>query len=168
MTAHSASQYDFGNKPLAYEELAGALHALLSGERDLIANAANTAALIYAALPDINWCGFYFLHDTELVLGPFQGQPACVRIALGRGVCGTAAAQRITQIVADVSEFPGHIACDAASRSELVVPLLRTAATGHLQLLGVLDIDSPLVARFDNADARGVERLAQLLVDSLG
>ena len=168
MTAHSASQYDFGNKPLAYEELAGALHALLSGERDLIANAANTAALIYAALPDINWCGFYFLHDSELVLGPFQGQPACVRIALGRGVCGTAAALRTTQVVADVHKFPGHIACDAASRSELVVPLLRTAAAGQPPLLGVLDIDSPLVARFDNADARGVERLAHLFIDSLG
>ena len=168
MTAHSVGHFDFSNTALAYDELAGALRALLCGETDLIANAANTAALIYSALPRINWCGFYFLRDAELVLGPFQGQPACVRIALGRGVCGTAAAQRSTQIVADVHEFPGHIACDAASRSELVVPLLRAGVTGQLQLLGVLDIDSPLVARFDSADARGVERLAQLFIASLG
>ncbi|HUL18252.1 MAG TPA: GAF domain-containing protein [Steroidobacteraceae bacterium] len=156
---HAARRHDFRDKPRAYEELARELGALLCGERDTIANAANTAALIFGALPQVNWAGFYFLRDGELVVGPFQGQPACVRIALGRGVCGTAAAERRTLIVPDVHEFPGHIACDAASRSEIVVPLVSGST-----LLGVLDIDSPQKARFDAADAAGLERLAALFV----
>jgi L-methionine (R)-S-oxide reductase len=157
--SHAAQRHDFRDKPRAYEHLARELGALLAGERDPIANAANTAALLFGALPQVNWVGFYFLKDQELVVGPFQGQPACVRIALGRGVCGTAAAERRTLIVPDVHEFPGHIACDAASRSEIVVPLLSGGA-----LLGVLDIDSPQTARFDAADAAGIERLAGLFV----
>jgi L-methionine (R)-S-oxide reductase len=132
---------------------------LLSGEQDFIANAANTSALLFDALPDINWAGFYLLREGELVVGPFQGKPACVRIALGKGVCGTAAATRKTIVVRDVHEFPGHIACDAASQSEIVVPLLRDDV-----LLGVLDIDSPSIARFDDVDRRGIERLATLFV----
>jgi L-methionine (R)-S-oxide reductase len=128
----------------------------------LVANAANTAALIFDALPDLNWAGFYFLRADELVVGPFQGKPACVRIALGKGVCGTAAVERKTIIVPDVESFPGHIACDAASRSEIVVPLI---ADG--KLLGVLDIDSPRLARFDQGDARGLERLAALFLDNI-
>lgn len=152
---YTASAYDFHDKPAGYARLAQELAALLAGESDLIANAANTAALLFGALPEVNWAGFYFLREGELVVGPFQGRPACVRIALGRGVCGTAAAQRRTLVVPDVHEFPGHIACDAASRSELVVPLI---AGG--ELLGVLDIDSPRPGRFDAADARGLESLA--------
>jgi L-methionine (R)-S-oxide reductase len=149
------ARYDFADKNADYERLAADLAALLAGERDLIANAANTAALLYEALPDLNWAGFYFLKDGELVVGPFQGRPACVRIALGNGVCGTAARRRETIVVPDVHAFPGHIACDAASRSEIVVPLV----TGG-KLLGVLDIDSPRLARFDEADRRGIELLA--------
>ncbi|HVT37181.1 MAG TPA: GAF domain-containing protein, partial [Nevskiaceae bacterium] len=143
------------DKPALYDELALQARALFEGERDRIANAANLSALIWHALPQLNWAGCYFFDGRELVLGPFQGKPACVRIAIGKGVCGTAAAQRATQIVADVHAFPGHIACDAASRSEIVVPLLRS----H-ELLGVLDLDSPVLGRFDDADARGLERLA--------
>src|SRR5512142_729880 len=157
--SHAAQRHDFRDKPRAYEHLAQELGALLAGERDTIATAANTAALLFAALPRVNWAGFYFLKDGQLVVGPFQGRPACVRIALGRGVCGTAAAERRTLIVADVHEFPGHIACDAASRSEIVVPLMSGTT-----LLGVLDIDSPQKARFDAADAAGLERLAALFV----
>ena len=137
-----------------YQSLAEELAALLSGERDLIANTANTGALLFHRLPDVNWVGFYFCRGNELVLGPFQGKPACVRIAVGRGVCGTAAARRETVVVPDVHAFPGHIACDAASRSEIVVPVV----DGD-RLLGVLDVDSPLVGRFDAADARGLERV---------
>jgi len=136
------------------------LEALLAGERDLIANAANLAALIYHGLPDLNWAGFYFRQGGELVLGPFQGKPACVRIPLGSGVCGTAALRAATVLVPDVHEFPGHIACDPASRSELVVPLLESG-----EVLGVLDLDSPLVGRFDEVDQTGCERLAALYVD---
>jgi L-methionine (R)-S-oxide reductase len=147
---------------LSYEELALQARGLLDGERDPVANAANLAALIWHSLPDLNWCGFYFLKDRELVLGPFQGKPACVRIALGKGVCGTAAAARATQVVADVHAFPGHIACDSASNSEIVVPLLRGGA-----VLGVLDLDSPKLARFDDADRAGLERLASIWVESL-
>ena len=158
-----AGQYDFANKPQAYAELASALSGLLAGERDFVANAANTCALIYDALPNLNWAGFYFMKAGELVVGPFQGKPACVRIPLGRGVCGAAAAQQRTQLVRDVHAFPGHIACDAASNSEIVVPLLRGS-----ELLGVLDIDSPLLARFDEQDQRGLERLARIFVESLG
>ena len=156
---HTARHYDFRDKPADYARLAQDLSALLAGESDLIANAANTAALIFAALPEVNWAGFYFLRGGELVLGPFQGQPACVRIALGRGVCGAAAVERRTLVVPDVHKFPGHIACDAASRAEIVVPIIDTGA-----LLGVLDIDSPRPDRFDDVDARGLEALAGLFV----
>ena len=159
---YKAKRYEFRDKAADYGQLARELASLLSGERDAIANAANTAALIFDALPEINWAGFYFLGNDELVVGPFQGKPACVRIAVGKGVCGTAAAQRKTIIVRDVDQFPGHIACDTASRSEIVVPLL----AGE-RLLGVLDIDSPRVARFDDADARGLEKLAAVFVSSL-
>jgi L-methionine (R)-S-oxide reductase len=143
-----------------YRELAAQLASLLAGETDLIANAANTAALIYNGLPDLNWAGFYFRHGAELVLGPFQGKPACVRIPVGKGVCGTAAARGATVLVADVHAFPGHIACDPASRSELVVPLIEAGG-----VLGVLDLDSPLLARFDTADQQGCERLIALFLD---
>jgi L-methionine (R)-S-oxide reductase len=127
-----------------------------------VANAANTSALIFDALPDLNWTGFYFLKNDELVVGPFQGKPACVRIALGKGVCGTAAVERRTIVVPDVEAFPGHIACDAASRSEIVVPLI-----AGRELLGVLDLDSPKPARFDAGDARGLERLAAIFLDNI-
>lgn len=146
-------------KPELYRELAGQLAGLLHGERDGLANAANTAALIYQGLPGLNWAGFYFLKGGELVLGPFQGKVACVRIGLGKGVCGTAAAKRKTLVVADVADFPGHIACDHASRSEVVVPLVKSG-----RLVGVLDLDSPDPARFDRADAEGLEALAELFL----
>jgi L-methionine (R)-S-oxide reductase len=163
---YTPKRYEFRNKDADYASLAEELVGLLTGEQDFIANAANTSALVFDALPDINWAGFYFLRDGglrggELVVGPFQGKPACVRIPLGKGVCGTAAATRKTIVVRDVHEFPGHIACDAASQSEIVVPLLRGD-----ELLGVLDIDSPLIGRFDDADRRGIERLATLFVSS--
>ena len=151
------------SKAHAYADLASQLRGLVGGERDIIANAANTAALIFNLLPDLNWAGFYFLRDVELVLGPFQGLPACIRIAIGRGVCGTAATTRTTQLVADVHEFPGHIACDAASRSELVVPLVRDG-----ELLGVLDLDSPLPGRFDAEDQAGIEALAAIFLGASG
>ena len=153
--------YDFRHKDSAYEELARDLSALLEGESDLIANAANAAALIFDALPDINWAGFYFVRDGELVVGPFQGKPACVRIAMGRGVCGTAAARRKAIVVPDVHAFPGHIACDAASLSEIVIPLLAGA-----RVLGVLDIDSPNLERFDAADLRGLTRIVEVFCSS--
>src|ERR1700675_4294315 len=137
------------SKSAAYRALQGQLTALFVGERNGLANSANMSALIYETLPDLNWAGFYFLQGRELVLGPFQGKVACVRIALGQGVCGTAAERRETVVVADVHEFPGHIACDAASRSEIVVPLIQ-----YGRLLGVLDLDSPLLARFDHDDLR--------------
>ena len=159
--SHTEQSHDFRDKAAGYASLARALTALLAGERDLIANAANTAALLFHALPQLNWAGFYFLRGAELVVGPFQGKPACVRIALGAGVCGTAAARRETVLVPDVHAFPGHIACDAASRSEIVVPLVRDAA-----LVGVLDLDSPLPGRFDEEDARGLARLAQIFLAS--
>src|ERR1700757_3112205 len=143
------------DKTEQYAELAEQARGLLHGERDRIANAANFAALVYQALPNLNWAGFYFFDGTELVVGPFQGKPACVRIAIGKGVCGTAAQTRVTQAVRDVHEFPGHIACDSASQSEIVVPLV--AADGAL--IGVWDVDSPLVARFDEEDAKGMEAL---------
>ena len=152
-----------GSKPEQYAELADQARGLLHGERDRIANAANLSALVYHALPQLNWVGFYFYDGTELVVGPFQGQPACVRIALGRGVCGTAAVTRQTQRVADVEAFPGHIPCDAASRSELVVPLFDAGGA----LLGVFDLDSPAPARFDADDQQGLERLAAIFVESL-
>jgi L-methionine (R)-S-oxide reductase len=151
-----------GDKAALYAELARELDALLAGERDRVANAANAAAAIYHALGGLNWAGFYFLHNSELILGPFQGRPACVRIPLGKGVCGTAAVERRSVLVPDVSAFPGHIACDAGSRSELVVPLLASN-----DLLGVLDLDSPLVARFDAADQAGCELLASIVARHL-
>jgi len=160
--SHVSRSYDFSNPDAAYAELARDLRALLSGEHDLVANAANTAALIWEALPALNWAGFYLYKSGELVLGPFQGKPACVRIAIGKGVCGTAAARRSTLLVEDVHAFPGHIACDSASNSEIVIPLLR-----GVELLGVLDLDSPKHARFTPADARGLEELARIFVASL-
>ncbi len=147
-------------KAEVYRDLNGQLAALFRDERDGLANAANLAAVLYEALPDLNWAGFYFLRGSELVLGPFQGKVACVRIALGRGVCGTAARERRTIIVPDVHAFPGHIACDAASRSEIVVPLILND-----QLLGVLDLDSPRESRFDTEDAKGLTTAVQLLLD---
>ena len=142
-----------------YAALNRALAALLAGERDWIANLANTAALLFSELDDINWVGFYLFKNDELVLGPFQGKPACVRIAIGEGVCGTAAQCRASVVVPNVHEFDGHIACDSASNSELVVPLLRGD-----ELLGVLDLDSPRFARFDEEDRAGVEALAHTLI----
>src|SRR5438105_11508913 len=132
------------SKRSLYDQLASQLSSLLAGERDLIANAANFSSLIFHALPDLNWAGFYFVKDGELVLGPFQGQPACVRIRIGQGVCGAGASKCETVIVPNVHEFPGHIACDSASNSEVVVPLMKDS-----KLIGVLDLDSPLLSRFD-------------------
>jgi L-methionine (R)-S-oxide reductase len=152
-----------GSKPEQYAELAGQARGLLHGERDRVANAANLSALVYHALPQLNWVGFYFYDGSELVVGPFQGQPACVRIALGKGVCGTAALTRQTQRVADVDAFPGHIYCDSASRSELVVPLFDAGG----DLIGVFDLDSPVHERFDVDDQQGLERLAAIFVESL-
>jgi len=148
-----------GSKAETYALLLQQAEALLQGEPDRIANAANLASLIWHTLPQLNWAGFYLYDGRELVLGPFMGKPACVRIALGRGVCGTAAATRSTQVVKDVHAFPGHIACDAASNAEIVVPL----AHGD-RLLGVLDLDSPVTARFDAEDQAGLEALAALWV----
>ena len=149
------------DKEVLYSGLEKQLQALLAGERDFIANAANMAALLYHTLPDLNWVGFYRLVGDELVLGPFQGKPACVRIPLGKGVCGTAAARRETVLVPNVHEFHGHIACDSASNSEIVVPLLKSS-----RLLGVLDLDSPKLNRFNAADQMGLERLLLLLAAS--
>jgi GAF domain-containing protein len=145
-------------KPELYRELTASLASLLEGEADALANLANASALLAGALERINWCGFYLLRAEELVLGPFQGRPACVRIPLGRGVCGTAAARRETLVVPDVHAFPGHIACDEASRSEIVVPIL---ASG--QLRGVLDVDSPETDRFDAEDRKGLEAFVRTL-----
>jgi len=150
------------SKAELYDQLAAQLSSLLAGERDLIANAANFSSLIFHSLPDLNWAGFYFEKDGELVLGPFQGRPACVRIRIGQGVCGAGAAKCETVLVPNVHEFPGHIACDSASNSEIVVPLMKEA-----RLIGVLDIDSPSLARFDQDDARGLEGLARILLSSV-
>jgi L-methionine (R)-S-oxide reductase len=144
-----------------YAHLQSQLRSLLASERDFIANAANLSSLLYYSLPDVNWAGFYLSKGEELVLGPFQGKPACVRIPIGKGVCGTAAEQRETILVDNVHDFPGHIACDSASNSEVVVPLIK-----HQRLLGVLDLDSPSFARFDDEDARGLNELAQIFIDS--
>ncbi len=146
----------------SWPDLLAEAHALVQGEHDAIANAANLSALLAHRLPDINWVGFYLMREGELVVGPFQGKPACVRIAVGRGVCGTAAARRQTIVVPDVHAFPGHIACDAASNSEIVVPLLRNGV-----VLGVLDVDSPRFDRFDADDQAGLEAIAALYVDTL-
>jgi L-methionine (R)-S-oxide reductase len=158
----TGKRYDFRDQAGDYAQLAEELAGLLSGESDFVANAANTTALIMDALPDLNWAGFYFLKQDELVVGPFQGKPACVRIALGKGVCGTAAVERRTIIVPDVNAFPGHIACDVASQSEIVIPLI-----AGRELLGVLDLDSPRVGRFNDGDGRGLERLAAVFLDNV-
>jgi L-methionine (R)-S-oxide reductase len=150
------------DKSELYQQLRLQLSGLLAGELDSIANAANTAALLYHSMPDVNWVGFYFFKGRDLVLGPFQGKPACVRIPLGQGVCGAAAERRESLVVPDVNAFPGHIACDAASRSELVVPLVNNGA-----LIGVLDLDSPLTRRFDEADRAGCESLVAIYLESL-
>src|SRR5258705_6388881 len=150
------------SKAELYDQLAAQLSSLLAGERDLIANAANFSSLIFHSLPDLNWAGFYFVKDGELVLGPFQGKPACVRIKIGQGVCGAGAANCETVMVPNVHEFPGHIACDTASSSEIVVPLMKGE-----RLIGVLDLDSPLPARFDQDDARGLESLVRILLSSV-
>ncbi len=151
-----------GSKPEQYAQLLAQARALVHGEADHIANAANLSALVYHALPQLNWVGFYFYDGKELVVGPFQGLPACVRIPLSKGVCGAAASSGQTQRIEDVDAFPGHIACDSASRSELVVPLLRDGA-----LVGVFDIDSPVLARFDADDQLGLEAIAQVFVEAL-
>ena len=159
--------YDF--KPAAdapkgelYNDLVSAADGLTSGEQDAIANMANVAALLWEFLPDVNWTGFYRMVDGELVLGPFAGRPACIRIPLGQGVCGAAGKTGETQLVSDVHAFPGHIACDAASRSELVVPVTRGG-----EVIAVIDLDSPTLARFDEDDAKGIERLAAMLADRI-
>jgi GAF domain-containing protein len=160
---HESSSIDPNQpKPALYAEVAAQVQALTEGERDLIANLANAAALLYHSLPDLNWAGFYLLKDGELVVGPFQGKPACVRIAMGKGVCGTAAARRSTVIVANVHEFDGHIACDTASNSEIVVPIVRGS-----ELIGVLDIDSPKFARFDAQDQAGLEKVVATLLKAM-
>ena len=150
-----------GTKAEIHEELLRQARGLLEGERDPIANAANIAALIGQGLPDLNWAGFYFMKGGELVLGPFCGKPACVRITVGKGVCGTAAHRKAPVIVPDVHAFPGHIACDSASKSEVVVPLLRKG-----RVVGVLDLDSPLLDRFDASDAKFCEAIAALWVEA--
>jgi GAF domain-containing protein len=159
--------YDFQpdagtDKAALYRELAGAADALTAGEPDGVANMANIAALVWQFVPELNWAGFYRLVEGELVLGPFCGKPACIRIPLGQGVCGTAAATRETQLVPDVHAFPGHIACDADSRSELVVPIVRQGA-----VVAVIDLDSPRAARFDAEDAAGIEALAARIADRI-
>lgn len=161
MTSSETTNSRSTSKSDLYNQLAAQLSSLLAGERDLIANAANFSSLIFHSLPDLNWAGFYFVKDDELVLGPFQGRPACVRIAMGKGVCGTAAAEGVTRIVPNVHEFPGHIACDSASNSEIVVPLMKDG-----RLIGVLDLDSPLFGRFDNEDDQGLNRLVSALIQS--
>ena len=158
--------YDFrieaADKPTLYRDLASALEGLVAGEPDAIANMANAAALVWETLPDLNWAGFYRNLGGELVLGPFQGRPACIRIAFGQGVCGTAAATRQVQRVEDVNAFPGHIACDSASASELVVPIVRDG-----ELIAVLDLDSPRTGRFTAEDEAGCIRLAEILANAL-
>lgn len=149
-------------KAAQYEALVAQARSLLAGETDWIANAANFSAFVFHSLGDLNWAGFYFHDGRELVVGPFQGKPACVRIALGKGVCGTAAQTRQTQVVRDVHEFPGHIACDSASQSEIVVPLVAPDGT----LIGVWDVDSPVVARFDEEDAKGMEALCAVFIEA--
>jgi L-methionine (R)-S-oxide reductase len=158
----TATALQAGSKSEQYAELAEQARGLLHGEPDRIANAANFSALVYDALDDLNWAGFYFFDGRELVVGPFQGKPACVRIALDKGVCGAAAATRKTQVVRDVHAFPGHITCDAASQSEIVVPLVLDG-----ELIGVFDVDSPKIGRFDDDDRAGMEQLAKIYLESL-
>lgn len=145
-----------------YATLQSQLQALLEGETHWLANLSNTAALLFEGLKEINWVGFYLLEGDELVLGPFQGKPACVRIPLGKGVCGTTAARKVTTVVPDVHEFPGHITCDPASRSEVVIPMITAAG----ELLGVLDVDSPILARFTEEDGKGLGEIVDILVSS--
>ena len=147
-------------KSLRYKELATTLSALLDNEREFLPNMSNMASFLYFSLKDINWCGFYLVKNGDLLLGPFQGKPACVRIEIGKGVCGTSAQKRESVIVEDVNNFPGHIACDVDSRSEIVIPLLKDG-----KLLGVLDIDSPTLARFDQVDKMGMEKLVSILLE---
>jgi len=161
MTFQIAKQ-EPASKAELYANLQSQLRSLLVGERDFIANAANFAALLYHSVPDLNWAGFYLLKGVELVLGPFQGRPACLRIAMGQGVCGTAAKQRQTILVDNVHDFPGHISCDSASNSEIVVPLIKAD-----QLIGVLDLDSPSLGRFDEEDAKGLNELAEIFIKSI-
>ncbi|MFI7001389.1 GAF domain-containing protein [Nocardia sp. NPDC050175] len=151
-----------GDRTEQYQQLAAQAQALVADEPDRVANAANVASLVFHALPDLNWVGFYFYDGNELVVGPFQGKPACVRIAIGKGVCGTAAQTRETQLVPDVHAFPGHIACDAETRSEVVIPLVHNGA-----LIGVFDLDSPKPDRFDDIDKDGLESVAKAFLDSL-
>lgn len=150
------------SKQELYADILSQAKGLLHDEHDRVANAANFASLLYHSLPDVNWVGFYFMKDGELLVGPFQGKPACVHIALGRGVCGTAAKTQQTQLVPDVNAFPGHIFCDGDSLSELVVPLMSKG-----EMLGVLDLDSPKLARFDQEDRKGLEALAAVFLASL-
>ena len=157
--SHTVETIPAASKPEFYSSLHRQLTAILEGERDWICNLANTSALLMQSLPDLNWAGFYLLKGDELVLGPFQGKIACMRIKVGRGVCGTAAANQASVVVPNVHEFPGHIACDSASNSEIIVPLLHQG-----RLLGVLDLDSPNLARFDNEDARGLEQMVAVLL----
>lgn len=159
--AHSAATLEATSSESSeqYDELLDMTRAVFEGERDFVANMANLSALIYHQLPDLNWCGFYLSRGQELVLGPFQGKVACVRIPFGKGVCGTSASEGRIVVVPDVHEFPGHIACDPQSRSEVVIPLV-----ARDRLIGVLDIDSPRTERFDESDARGLEKLAELLL----
>jgi L-methionine (R)-S-oxide reductase len=153
----------YASKREQYDDLVAQARGLMSGEPSLIANAANFSALVFNSLAEVNWAGFYLFDGSELVVGPFQGKPACIRIALGRGVCGTAAQDRQTQLVRDVHAFDGHIACDAASQSEIVVPLVHPDGT----LLGVWDVDSPIVDRFDDDDRAGMEALCAVFMDTL-
>lgn len=162
MSAETGNPHDGRDKHELYQELAAQIDALLTGEPDLTANLANAAAAIYRALPSLNWAGFYMLRGTDLVLGPFQGKPACTRIPIGKGVCGAAAERRKSVLVPDVNAFLTHIACDSASRSELVVPLINGQT-----LLGVLDLDSPLLARFDVQDQVGCETVAAIIAGHL-
>ncbi|NEN75558.1 GAF domain-containing protein [Pelistega sp. NLN82] len=162
MFTFEPSNQSSSTKVERYQLLAQQLSSLLAGESDLIANAANMSALVYHQVEGLNWCGFYLFDGKELVLGPFQGKVACVRIALGRGVCGTAASTREVQVVKNVHDFPGHIACDVASQSEIVIPLIKND-----QLIGVWDVDSPCVARFDNDDKEGMLTLCKIFLDSL-
>lgn len=156
------SQQLTGTQAEQYEQLLQQASALVQGESDKIANAANLSALVFHSLPDLNWVGFYFYDGTELVVGPFQGLPACIRIALGRGVCGTAAVTKQTQRIADVDTFPGHIPCDSASRSELVVPLYKDE-----KLIGVFDLDSPKLDRFNDVDQQHLEAIADIFLRAL-
>jgi len=155
------SKQELKSKPELYASIAAQLRSLFEGERDFIANAANISSLVYYSLPDLNWAGFYLYKDGELVLGPFQGKPACVRIPLGKGVCGTAAKLQETVIVSNVHEFPGHIACDSASNAEIVIPLIKEGV-----FLGVFDVDSPLLSRFDEEDASGLHELIEIFIQT--